>query len=128
MTLEAYKAIEDSDVIAGYTTYVNLIRDHFPYKRTITTPMRREEERCALALSEAADGNNVAFICSGDAGVYGLAGLIYEMAQEYPGVEIRVIPGVTAALSGAARLGAPLVHDFAEAEKGCRGGFCHCTV
>ena len=64
-------------------------------------------------LSEAADGNNVAFICSGDAGVYGLAGLIYEMAQEYPGVEIRVIPGVTAALSGAARLGAPLVHDFA---------------
>ena len=113
MTLEAYKAIEDSDVIAGYTTYVHLIRDHFPYKRTIMTPMRREEERCALALSEAADGNNVAFICSGDAGVYGLAGLIYEMAQEYPGVEIRVIPGVTAALSGAARLGAPLVHDFA---------------
>ena len=99
--------------------------------------MRREEERCALALSEAADGNNVAFICSGDAGVYGLAGLIYEMAQEYPGVEIRVIPGVTAALSGAARLGAPLVHDFAVIslsdlmtpwETIEKGGFCHCTV
>ena len=113
MTMEAYKAIEESGVIAGYTTYVDLIRDHFPDKRTITTPMRREEERCALALREAAEGNHVAFICSGDAGVYGLAGLICEMAQDYPGVEVRVIPGVTAALSGAARLGAPLVHDFA---------------
>ena len=75
--------------------------------------MRREEERCILALEEAAKGAKVAFICSGDAGVYGLAGLIYEAAQDYPSVEIRAIPGVTAALSGAARLGAPLIHDFA---------------
>ena len=112
MTVEAYRAIEESDVIAGYQVYVDLLRDHFPGKKMITTPMRREEERCALALREAAAGNQVAFVCSGDAGVYGLAGLILEMARDYPGVEIEVIPGVTAALSGAARLGAPLIHDF----------------
>lgn len=112
MTIEAYRAIETSDVIAGYQVYTDLIRDRFPKKKVITTPMRREEERCALALQEAAQGQNVAFVCSGDAGVYGMAGLIYEMAQDYPEVEVRVIPGVTAALSGAARLGAPLIHDF----------------
>ena len=113
MTMEAYRAIEESDVIAGYQVYVDLVRDRFPNKKIITTAMRREEERCALALKEAAAGADVAFICSGDAGVYGMAGLLYEMAQEYPLVEIEVIAGVTAALSGAARLGAPLIHDFA---------------
>ena len=113
MTIEAYRASEASDVIAGYHVYVDLVRDRFPDKKIITTAMRREEERCALALQEAENGADVAFVCSGDAGVYGMAGLIYEMAQDYPSVEIRVIPGVTAALSGAARLGAPLFHDFA---------------
>ena len=113
MTIEASRAIEESDVIAGYHVYVDLVRDRFPDKKIITTAMRREEERCALALQEAENGADVAFVCSGDAGVYGMAGLIYEMAQDYPSVEIQVIPGVTAALSGAARLGAPLIHDFA---------------
>lgn len=113
MTLEALQAMEESDCIAGYKVYVDLVRDRFPEKKFVTTPMRREEERCALALAEAAAGSCVAFICSGDAGVYGMAGLLYEMGQEYPEVEIRVVPGVTAALSGAACLGAPLIHDFA---------------
>lgn len=114
MTIEARTAIRDCDVIAGYHVYVDLVKEQFPGKKIITTPMRREEERCALALQEAAEGQRVAFVCSGDAGVYGMAGLIYEMAQkDYPGVEIRVIAGVTAALSGAACLGAPLIHDFA---------------
>ena len=113
MTMEAYRAIEGCDVIAGYHVYVDLVKDRFPDKKIITTTMRREAERCILALEEAAGGANVSFICSGDAGVYGMAGLIYEVAQDYPSVEIRVIPGVTAALSGAARLGAPLIHDFA---------------
>ena len=114
MTLgEAFYAIEECDVIAGYQVYVDLVKDHFPDKKFLATPMRREEERCALALGEAAEGLKVALICSGDAGVYGLAGLVLEMAPEYPEVEIRVVPGVTAALSGAARLGAPLIHDFA---------------
>ena len=113
MTMEAYQAIEESDVIAGYQVYVDLVRDRFPDKKIITTAMRREEERCALALEEAASGADVAFICRGDARVYGMARLLYEMAQDYTSVEIEVIPGVTAALSGAARLGAPLIHDFA---------------
>ena len=113
MTFEAYHAIENCDVIAGYHVYVDLVKDRFPDKKIITTTMRREEERCILALEEAETGADVAFICSGDAGVYGMAGLIYETAQDYPEVEIQVIPGVTAALSGAARLGAPLIHDFA---------------
>ena len=113
MTFEAYRAMEQCDVIAGYHVYVDLVRDSFPDKKFVTTMMRREEERCVQALQEAAAGQKVAFICSGDAGVYGLAGLIREMAQDYPNVEIDTIPGVTAALSGAARLGAPLVHDFA---------------
>ena len=112
MTMEAYRAIEESDVIAGYHVYVDLVKDRFPGKKIITTTMRREEQRCVLALDEAAKGSDVAFICSGDAGVYGMAGLIYEVAKDYPTVEIQVIPGVTAALSGAARLGAPLIHDF----------------
>ena len=113
MTFEAYHAIENCDVIAGYHVYVDLVKDRFPDKKIITTTMRREEERCILALQEAQTGADVAFICSGDAGVYGMAGLIFETAQDYPEVEIQVIPGVTAALSGAARLGAPLIHDFA---------------
>ncbi len=116
MTYEAVKAMEESDVIAGYHVYVDLVRDSFPDKRFLTTAMRREEERCRLALEEAAAGSNVAFICSGDSGVYGMAGLLFEMAQrtERGGeIEIRVIPGITAALSGAACLGAPLIHDFA---------------
>lgn len=112
MTFEAYHAIENCDVIAGYHVYVDLVKDRFPDKKIITTTMRREEERCILALEEAETGADVAFICSGDAGVYGMAGLIFETAQDYPDIEIQVIPGVTAALSGAARLGAPLIHDF----------------
>lgn len=113
MTIEALQALKDSDCIAGYKVYVDLVRDRFPEKKFVTTPMRREEERCTLALSEAAAGSRVAFICSGDAGVYGMAGLLFEMGRDYPDVEIQVVPGVTAALSGAALLGAPLIHDFA---------------
>ncbi|MCR4892825.1 MAG: precorrin-3B C(17)-methyltransferase [Lachnospiraceae bacterium] len=113
MTMQAAEALKDSTVIAGYNVYVDLVKDHFPGKRFLTTPMRKEEERCRLALEEAAKGEEVAFICSGDAGVYGMAGLLYEMAKDFEGVEIEVIPGITAAVSGAAVLGAPLIHDFA---------------
>jgi precorrin-3B C17-methyltransferase len=74
--------------------------------------MRREEERCRMAI-EAAQTENVAMVCSGDPGVYGMASLCMELAQEYPPIELEVIPGVTAATGGAAVLGAPLTHDFA---------------
>lgn len=113
MTVEAAKTLESCDVIVGYTVYVDLVREHFPGKAFLTTPMRKEAERCRLAFEQAAAGKTVAMICSGDAGVYGMSGLMLEIGTEYPGVEVETICGVTAAVSGAAVLGAPLIHDFA---------------
>lgn len=113
MTREAVQALERSDVIVGYTVYVDLVKAQFPEKTFLTTPMRREVERVELALREAAQGKTVAMVCSGDPGVYGMSGLCEELAVKYPGVEVVTIPGVSAVLSGAAILGAPLMHDFA---------------
>lgn len=112
MTIQAAECLKGCDVIVGYTVYVDLVRDHFPGKEFLTTPMRREAERCVLAFEEAKKGKTVAMICSGDAGVYGMSGLMFEIGRDYPEIQIEVIPGVTAALSGAAVLGAPLIHDF----------------
>ena len=112
MTIRAAKVLDGCDTIVGYTVYVDLVRDHFPGKELLTTPMTRETERCVLAFEEARKGKTVAMICSGDAGVYGMAGLMYEVGARYPEVELEVIPGVTAATGGGALLGAPLTHDF----------------
>jgi precorrin-3B C17-methyltransferase len=113
MTAACRDAVEQSDVIVGYSKYVELIAPLYPQKRTLDTPMTRETERCRKALLLAAQGETVAVVCSGDAGVYGMAGLIYELSEQFPPIDIEVIPGVTAALAGAAVLGAPLTHDFA---------------
>ena len=113
MTIEAADTLRDSDVIIGYTVYVDLVREHFPEKEFLTTPMRKEVDRCRMAFEEAEKGRKVAMICRGDAGVTGRAGLMLELGREYPDCEVRVIPGVTAATGGAAVLGAPLIHDFA---------------
>lgn len=113
MTLKAIKALENSDVIVGYTVYVDLVEDHFKGKKFLTTPMKKEVDRCILAFEEAKKGNNVSLICSGDAGIYGLAEIMIEVSKNYEGIEVEVIPGITAANSGAAVLGAPLIHDFA---------------
>lgn len=112
MTGRAVKALEESDVIIGYTVYVDLVKDHFSEKEFLTTPMKREVERCTLAFEEAEKGKTVSMICSGDAGVYGMAGLMYEVGKDYPKTELVIVPGVTAATAGAAVLGAPLIHDF----------------
>lgn len=112
MTMEAIHALEQSDVIIGYTVYVKLLGERFEGKEMLTTPMRQETARCKLCFQEAGKGKQVSLICSGDAGIYGLASLMYEMGKEYPETELVVIPGVTAANSGAAVLGAPLNHDF----------------
>ena len=112
MTGAAISALENSDVIVGYTVYVDLVKEHFPGKAFLTTPMRKEVDRCVLAFEEAKKGQIVSMICSGDAGVYGMAGLMYEVGEKYPEVELEIVPGVTAALGGAAVLGAPLIHDF----------------
>lgn len=113
MTFACRAALEQSQIIVGYTKYIELVQPLFPEKSTYSTPMTREVERCGKALSLADEGNIVTLICSGDAGVYGMAGLILELSPQYPDVEIEILPGVTAALAGAALLGAPLTHDFA---------------
>ncbi|MDO4305654.1 MAG: precorrin-3B C(17)-methyltransferase [Eubacteriales bacterium] len=112
MTGRAIRALEESDAIIGYTVYVDLVKDHFADKEFMTTPMKKEVDRCVLAFEEAKKGKTVSMICSGDAGVYGMAGLMYEVGTDYPEVELEIIPGVTAATGGAAVLGAPLIHDF----------------
>ncbi len=112
MTIRAVNALQSCDVIVGYTVYVDLVKEHFAEKEFLTTPMRREVERCRMAFEEAKKGRSVAMICSGDAGVYGMAGLMLEIGQEYPDISVEVIPGVTAALGGGVVLGAPLIHDF----------------
>ncbi|MCR5665292.1 MAG: precorrin-3B C(17)-methyltransferase [Eubacterium sp.] len=113
MTIKAARVLEQCDVIIGYTVYVDLVKEHFPGKEFMTTPMRQETARCKMAFDEASKGKDVAMICSGDAGVYGMSGLIYELSPEYEDVEIEVVNGVTAAIGGGAVLGAPLMHDFA---------------
>lgn len=113
ITPKAIEALEACEVIAGYDVYIDLIRDRFKHKTFLSTPMKKEVDRCHLALQEAVQGKTVAMVCSGDAGVYGMAGLIYEVSRQYDPVEIEVIPGISAVCSGAALLGAPLIHDFA---------------
>jgi precorrin-3B C17-methyltransferase len=113
MTLEAHAACERAELIVGYTAYVDLIAPMFPGKETLATPMMREVERCRAALERADAGADVVMVCSGDAGVYGMASPILELSEEFPEVEVEVVAGVTAAQSGSAVLGAALSHDFA---------------
>ncbi len=113
LTGRARAALEACDLIVGYTAYIELVKPDFPEKEVLSTGMRREVDRCRAAVEAALTGKDVAVVCSGDSGVYGMAGLIYEVAQEYDPIEIEVIPGITAACGGAAVLGAPLTHDFA---------------
>ncbi len=113
MTVRADRALQSCDVIIGYTVYVDLVRDRYPDKEFMDTPMTREAERCQMAIDEARNGKTVAMVCSGDSGIYGMAALIYELRGEEANPEVEVIPGLTAACSGGALLGAPLTHDFA---------------
>ena len=112
MTTQARQALEEAEVLCGYTVYVELVAPLFPGKETYTTPMTKELDRCRWALQTAASGKTVALVCSGDPGVYGMAAPLLQLAPDYPDVEVEVVAGVTAALSGAAVLGAPLGHDF----------------
>ena len=113
MTVRAQKVLEHCPVLIGYNVYIDLVKEQFPDKIFLSTPMRKEPERCRMAFEEAEKRLYVAMICSGDAGVYGMAGLIFEIGKEYPSIQIEVVPGITAASGGAAVLGAPLMHDFA---------------
>ncbi len=112
MTIEAETAIKQSDLIVGYTVYTDLIKKIFPEKEYISTGMRQERERVETALEESRS-RTVSLVCSGDSGVYGMAGLAIEMSQKYPDTDIEIVAGVTSALGGGAVLGSPLTHDFA---------------
>lgn len=121
MTQQAIRALDQADVIVGYTVYLDLLGNRFKNKRFLTTAMKQETERCRLCFEEAAKGSDVAMVCSGDAGIYGMASLLFEMREEFAAagemktayeIKIDVVPGITAASSGAAVLGAPLNHDF----------------
>lgn len=113
MTVGADRALKRCDVIIGYHVYVDLVKERYPDKEFLSTPMTQEVKRCQIALDIAREGKDVAMVCSGDSGIYGMAALIYELLGENAGVEVEVVPGLTAACSGGAVLGAPLTHDFA---------------
>lgn len=113
MTLRAKKAIEDSSVIAGYKTYIELLGNLSKGKELISTGMTREVERARQAIDKAREGYRVCLISSGDPGVYGMAGLVLELLKEDDKIKVEIIPGVMASSASAAILGAPLMHDFA---------------
>lgn len=113
MTFRADRAISEADIVAGYATYVDLIKEHYPGKEFRPTGMRSEVERCRSAIEDAASGKAVAMISSGDSGIYGMAGLVYQLAESMGAdIDVDVVPGITAASSAAAVLGAPLMHDL----------------
>jgi precorrin-3B C17-methyltransferase len=116
-TPEAVRAIADAEIVVGYTTYVKLVRHLLGGKEIIRTGMTEEIGRARAAIEKARTGAKVALISSGDAGVYGMAGLVFQVLREIgwkrgESPELRVIPGVTALNSCASLVGAPLVHDF----------------
>lgn len=113
MTVEATEALAAADIIVGYKTYTHLVKAFTGDKQVIKTGMCKEIERCQTAIDLAKAGHNVALVSSGDAGIYGMAGLILELvSQQQAGIEVRVVPGMTASIAAAALLGAPLMHDF----------------
>lgn len=113
-TRRAEAAIRDADLVVGYDLYLDHVADLLEGKERFGSGMRAEVERCRAALAAAASGRRVALVSSGDAGIYGMAGLALEMARaEGFQVPIRVVPGVSAASAAAAGLGAPLMLDWA---------------
>ena len=113
MTQEAISAMEDAEVIVGYKTYIKLVEDFIKDKEVVQNGMRKEVDRCQDAIDIAKTGKKVAVISSGDAGIYGMAGLILELITKHElDIPVKVVPGVTASIGAAAVLGAPIMHDF----------------
>lgn len=112
ISIRAYKTLKSVDVIAGYITYIDLVKDEFKDKEFYSSGMKKEVERCEQVLKIAQNGKNVALISSGDAGIYGMAGIMLEIAKNSE-IEIEIIPGITSSVAGAALAGAPIMHDSA---------------
>jgi len=109
MTLKALETIKKCDVIVGYTFYMELIKDLIIGKKIVKTGMKGEMERCRAAVEEVEKGFETCVISTGDSGLYGMAGLVLELAE---GIEVEIIPGVTSSFCAAAEVGAPIMHDF----------------
>ena len=114
MTFKAAETIQNADVVTGYTTYINMLKPIFPDKEYKATGMMKEVERCRMAIEDAMSGKDVAMVSSGDSGIYGMAGIVYQLADEMEAdIDIDTVPGMTAASTAASVLGAPLMHDLA---------------
>lgn len=118
LTFRAKEAIEEAEVVIGYKTYIDLVKDLIGEKQVIYTGMTEEIDRAKAAIDLACSGKVVALISSGDVGIYGMAGLAFELLKEMDwdpvqGIDVEVIPGVTAMSACASILGAPITHDFA---------------
>lgn len=117
LTAQARNALEAAEVIVGYTGYIDLVSDEILEGREVlSTGMRGEVERCKVAVEKALEGREVAVVCSGDPGIYAMAGLVFEIVEsrdDSDGLEIEIISGIPAFCAASALLGAPLMHDFA---------------
>lgn len=118
LTVKAIRAIESSQVVVGYTGYIKLLSDMVDGKDVFSTGMTKEVDRCKFAIEMALSGKRVSLVCSGDSGVYAMAGLVLELvSRTYQSFEERamleIVPGVPAFVAASALLGAPLMHDFA---------------
>ena len=112
MTFHADEAVKSSDIVIGYKVYIDLIKDIYPDKEYIESGMRQEIDRCETCIKLAEEGKTVSLVCSGDAGIYGMASPLLETAEKHGFSDVEIVPGITAASAGAAILGAPLSHDF----------------
>ena len=112
ISIRAYNTLKNVDIIAGYITYVDLVKDEFSEKEFYVSGMKKEIDRCKKVLELAKEGKKVALISSGDAGIYGMAGIMIEVALG-SGIEVEIIPGITSSVAGASLVGAPLMHDQA---------------
>ena len=112
MTGLARQVLDKCDIIVGYKAYTDIVRVYFPDKEYMESAMKQEIDRCRACVDLANDGKVVALICSGDAGIYGMASPLLETAHKMGFDDVEIIPGITAASSGAAVLGAPINHDF----------------
>jgi len=113
ITPAALNAISQSDVIVGYKTYIKLIENLITEKEVASSGMKKEVDRCEIALQYALKGKIVSIVSSGDAGVYGMAGIMLEVANKYENnIEVEIVPGITSSHAAAASLGAPIMHDY----------------
>ena len=109
MTFRAVEVVKSCDAIVGYTPYIDYLGELVEGKELYSTGMKGEIVRCQKAIEMVKEGKNTAIISTGDAGLYGMAGPILELAE---GIEVEIIPGVTAAFSAASELGSPIMHDY----------------